>query len=188
MDSRVQTFTGRSFDIRVPMTRDIDIRDIAHQLAMTCRFRGATRVFYSVAEHSVRVALLLSCTGARELAPAGLLHDASEAYLGDVPTPQKHTWAFAAFPTAEDRVQRVICAHFGVPREEPQLVRQADLRLLATERAALLAPALQPEIWGDLPEPLPGPYDDFGWAPAEAESMFLSLFRSLFFDSFLEVP
>jgi hypothetical protein len=82
-----QTFTGRQFWPCDPRPEDVCLEDIAHHLALMCRFGGACRVFYSVAEHSVRVAELVwdRTNGDREAALAGLLHDASEAYLVDIP-------------------------------------------------------------------------------------------------------
>src|ERR1017187_10636100 len=77
----ITTFSGIHFWPLLPNPADIRIEDIAHALSNQCRFAGHAREFYSVAEHSVRVSQLCP----PEDALWGLLHDASEAYLTDVP-------------------------------------------------------------------------------------------------------
>lgn len=84
-DPRIRTFTGRLVNPFAMLAADFDIVDIAHALANTCRFGGHCPEFYSVAQHSVHVASL--CDGEARL--YGLLHDAAEAYLGDVVGPLK---------------------------------------------------------------------------------------------------
>jgi len=76
--SWIQTFTGRRFRPRNPAPDDFDIRDVAHALSLLCRFNGHCRVFYSVAEHSVRVSRICPPPAALW----GLLHDLGEAYIG----------------------------------------------------------------------------------------------------------
>lgn len=74
------TFTGKHFNVYEPEVDMIDPRDISHSLAHLCRFNGHTREFYSVAQHSCIVADLVP----EEHKLAALLHDATEAYLGDM--------------------------------------------------------------------------------------------------------
>jgi 5'-deoxynucleotidase YfbR-like HD superfamily hydrolase len=112
-----------------PCPDEVDIDDIAHSLAHLCRFLGHTDGFYSVAQHSVTVS---------ELVPArdalwGLLHDAAEAYLGDLPAPIKREPAMSAYRQAEDRLLGVIAAKFALPAGIPESVKQADRIVLATE-------------------------------------------------------
>ena len=133
--STVETCSGRYVDVRRPDPATIDTMDIAHALSMQCRFNGHVRDFYSVAEHCVRVA--------NHLPPAlrihGLLHDAAEAYVGDVVTPVKR-WLYG-FAGMEDRTLRAIYAHLRVPRPgaaERKCVHQADLLALREEAWALL--------------------------------------------------
>jgi len=131
----IETFTGHTFAPLAPNSVDIWIEDIAHALSNQGRFSGHTRFRYSVAEHSVRVSELLA--GAGKPVPVqlwGLLHDASEAYLVDLPTPLKVHPKFAdVYRRAEKRVMRAVCQRFGLPFREPTAVREADARLLATE-------------------------------------------------------
>lgn len=80
-----QTYTGKKIWLNNPSQKDICIEDVAHALSMQCRFAGHTKKFYSVAEHSMIVSSLLP----GRLMLAGLLHDAAEAYLGDIIKPLK---------------------------------------------------------------------------------------------------
>lgn len=81
----IQTFTGKKFPLDKPDPALIDIEGIAHALSLLCRFNGHCTRFCSVAEHSVHVAREIDL----DLAMEGLLHDAAEAYLGDVHSPLK---------------------------------------------------------------------------------------------------
>lgn len=81
----IRTYNGHYFDVFNPNPDQIDIEDIAHSLSLLCRFAGHIKSFYSVAEHSIWVAEKVS----KKHALAALLHDASEAYLVDIPKPIK---------------------------------------------------------------------------------------------------
>jgi hypothetical protein len=124
--------SGAYFDLARPDPASVDIEDIAHALSLLCRFTGHCPRFYSVAQHSWE----MSWNIASEHALAALLHDASEAYLGDVSAPLK------ALPpeyrALEERVQRAIAERFSLPWPFPEEVKRADLRMLATERRDLL--------------------------------------------------
>ena len=114
---------------------DIDPEDIAGALANICRFGGHSRFFYSVAQHSVIVCDLLEERGATtEELLAALLHDAAEAYLGDLPHPIKHRSELgASFREAEHRLEAVIVERFGLPDASAR-VKPLDRALLAAER------------------------------------------------------
>jgi hypothetical protein len=92
MEPYITTFTGKTVNPLNPTPDDIDIRDIAHSLALVPRFAGHTQKPISIAQHSVYVSRLLP----RAYAMHGLLHDASEAYLGDVTRWLKATPEFSA--------------------------------------------------------------------------------------------
>ena len=83
----VSTYTGKQFFPLDPQQDQVDIEDIAHGLAYQCRFNGQTRYFYSVAQHSLIVAGLVP----KRLYLAALLHDAAEAYMGDMVKPLKQS-------------------------------------------------------------------------------------------------
>ncbi len=167
--SWIQTYTGRSFTPLAPRAEDLDIADIAHSLSLLCRFNGHCETFYSVAEHSLRV----SAACPPEHARWGLLHDAAEAYLSDLPRPVKREIPF--FRECEDRLLRIIADHFDLPWPMPPEVAAADTLLLATEaRDLMVAP---PASWELGVEPLPGRITPLG--PEEAEAAFLARFREL---------
>lgn len=125
----IATYTGKRFYPLDPRAEDIDINDIIHALSNLCRFGGHCVGFYSVAQHCVLVSLMC----APEDALWGLLHDASEAYLVDVPSPLKKEESFAAYRAAETELMATICDVFGLSRDEPPSVKLADKRVLATE-------------------------------------------------------
>lgn len=138
----ILTHTGKRFDLFEPDADMIDPRDIAHSLAHLCRFNGHTREFYSVAQHSCIVAELVP----EEHKLTALLHDATEAYLGDMTRPLKQ-WMHA-YQDFEDWTWQRVCERFDIPTDLPACVYQANLIALATERRDLM-PA-DPAIWNCL--------------------------------------
>jgi len=131
----IQTFTGRRIFPLAPRAEDIDIVDIAHALSNVCRFTGHTKFFYSVGLHSIIVSHMVP----EEDALWGLLHDASEAYLSDIARPVKQHPAFQFYIEAEDVLMRAVMSKFGLPDEMPASVKEADDRVLMTEKRDLLA-------------------------------------------------
>lgn len=164
----IQTFTGKKFDPVEANADLIDIRDIAHSLSLQCRFNGHCRTFYSVAEHCVRVSKIL--TGSNAL--WGLLHDAAEAYVSDLPRPVKSR--LPQFVEIEDQLLKTIIAHFHLSWPMPAEVCAADDQLLATEARDLMNDQLAP--WTSQ---VPLSEKIIPVAPAEAEQMFLERFASL---------
>lgn len=162
----MQTFTGRQFYPLSPRSEDVDPADIAHALSMLCRYNGHVDRFYSVAEHCV----LMSEAVAPEFALHALLHDASEAYLGDMIRPLK--LFMPEYKAAEVEVEVAIAARFGLTTSDmPPEVKDADTRILLTERAALMS-AEKPQRWAqDDLEPLDVTIT--GWLPAEAEARYI---------------
>jgi uncharacterized protein len=142
----IQTYSGKSFDPEDPRPEDFDLRDIAHALSLQCRFNGHCRVFYSVAEHSVRVSRICS----PDHALWGLLHDMAEAYVGDLPRPIKVT--LLEFQRHEARVLQAACVAFHLDWPMPPSVKRADDILLATEARDLMAPP--PKSWRLSEKPL----------------------------------
>ncbi|MBF0184990.1 MAG: phosphohydrolase [Magnetococcales bacterium] len=169
--SWIQTFSGRQFWPLDARAEEVDIVDIAHSLAMQCRFNGHCRRFYSVAEHAVHVSHLVTAQSARW----GLLHDAAEAYLSDLPQPIKQQ--MPVFRQYEDRLLQVIATRFALPAEMPEEIKQVDMLLLSTEKAALMA--LEPAPWLGLPPPLHISLIAC-WSPEEAKAQFLQRFAQLF--------
>jgi hypothetical protein len=167
----MQTYTGRAFYPLDPRVKDIVPRDIAHALSMLCRYNGHVQRFYSVAEHCV----LVSRAVAPENALWALLHDATEAYMGDMIRPLKRQ--MPAYVDAEDLLMLAICARFGLTPVCPPEVKAADTRILRDERAALLGPSPQPWLSVEDMEPLGVTIE--GWSPAQAEHQYLTRLRDL---------
>lgn len=167
----MQTFSGRQFWPLDPLPDEVHIEDIAHALSMQCRYAGHCRRFYSVAEHSVLLALHFH--GQPDLARWALLHDASEAYLVDVPRPVKPH--LMGYRQAEAAVMKAVCQRFGLPLEMPEPVHRADNRIIADERANLSTCVAE---W-DFNE-LPLGVKLQHWSPDSAEESFLGVFALLF--------
>jgi 5'-deoxynucleotidase YfbR-like HD superfamily hydrolase len=151
-ETYIPTFTGLKFWPLAPITADICIEDIAHALAYECRFNGHTKQFYSVADHSIRVSrhveqMAMQCTWRTyesleqiaAIALWGLLHDASEAYLKDLPAPIKHAPGIGIiYRQYERNLMDAIALRFGLMPHEPAIVKDADNILLATEARDLI--------------------------------------------------
>jgi hypothetical protein len=161
----MQTFTGKVFYPVSPLAEEIDPVDIAHSLSLQCRYGGHVDRFYSVAEHCV----LMSKWVAPENALYALLHDATEAYVSDVPRPLKgHLPEYKAI---EDRVWDSIAEYFDIDNVIPEQVWEADNRILLTERAELLSKTKHKWFQDGKIEPLPVHVN--GWAPQFAEQAYL---------------
>lgn len=132
----IRTASGRDIDIENPDPEQIDIEDIAKSLARQNRFNGHTHEPYNVAEHSVRVSRLVELWTANDaLALRALLHDAAEAYIGDIIAPvkallRKHT---SAIDDVERGLEVAILRKFGVEVEADDVVKRADIALLTAE-------------------------------------------------------
>lgn len=164
----MQTYTGQRFDPLHPDPAAICIEDIAHALSMNCRYAGHVRRFYSVAEHSVHVSQAVSPQNALW----GLLHDAAEAYIGDLVRPLKHQ--LPEYRRVEDDLLAVICAKFGLPTPMPAEVSNVDLRVVVDEKAKLLGP--EPEPWQMIADVQPLNIRIHAWNPHQAEYAFLREF------------
>jgi hypothetical protein len=131
----IRTFTGGAIHPLAPKLDAIKIEDIAHGLSLTCRFTGQCREFYSVAQHSLLVSR--HSPDGRKL--TGLLHDASEAYLADIPGPIKHSLRY--YLDAERDIMQMVADKYGFMYPVCKEVKLADRRVLATEvRDLLTAP------------------------------------------------
>ena len=167
----VSTFLGNRFYPLTPRIDHIAIEDIAHGLAYQCRFNGQTHEFYSVAQHSLIVASLVPT----DLRLAALLHDAAEAYLGDMVKPLKVL--MPAFAAIEDQVSAMIASAFGVDFSDYAPIKRADLIALATEKRDLMPHST--ERWTYLDGIRPLPQRIVAMSPDQAKREFLGEFTRL---------
>jgi hypothetical protein len=171
----IQLSNGHLFDLERPDPSLIDIRMLAASLSKLCRFNGHVKRFYSVAEHCVFVSELV----APEFALKGLLHDATEAFVGDMVSPLKATQP--AYKKVEHRVARAIKAAFFVPDGGNREVKQADRIAGITEANQLMPPSpywdSQQPYWGGA-KPLEDP-PRLGWSIRRAELEYLDRFEEI---------
>lgn len=195
-----QTFTGRKFYVFDPRIDDIDLEDIAHSLANTCRFNGHTRMFYSVAQHSIHVCnifgKLVEGTEFEENYRAylcALLHDATEAYVGDLIRPIKRS--LPDYKVAERNIWTCVLKKYGLWETwhlqgtkdrmlfVSNLVKEADNIMLVTEKRDLLVktgPAGDRLQWYLEEEVKPDEeLKVMPRAPGVTKSIFLKLFEGL---------
>lgn len=172
--TQIQTFSGGFIDLLDPDSLDIHIEDIAHALSNICRFGGHVRKFYSVAQHSVFVSFLVPPGDALH----GLMHDAAEAYVGDVVRPLKTQ--LGGYAAIERQVMRAINKKFRlielVPDpEREERIKFADETALATEARDMF---LAPPAWlSDYPPP--NPKRIVPVSPDCARDAFLDRFKEL---------
>lgn len=182
----IHTAAGTKYFPFAPKADQISIFIIAHHLATDARWSGATqhpkipsRIFYSVAEHSVYVSRYLEeILGRPDLALEGLLHDGTEAVTGgDLIRPLKHSAEFhKPFKKVEDLSERALCEHFSISFDDP-LIKVADEAVCAAEYAQIV-PRRPDEDWSeDWHDPtLVAPYEIQMLLPHEAKQYFMSRF------------
>lgn len=127
-----RTYTGKYIDVFNPDSEQIVIEDIAHALSLTCRWAGHLKEFYSVAQHSV----LVSKEVPDEYKLQALLHDASEAYINDIPSPAKKR--LTDYKLLEDNLMSVIAKKFEFEFPLSQATTEADRYLLEREWHSLV--------------------------------------------------
>lgn len=165
------TYTGRRFYPWNPREEDISIMDIAHALANTCRYGGQCRFYYSVAVHSLMVAEQVTSESHKL---AALMHDAAEAYVGDMPKPFKPF--MIGFSEAEDLIMQVIANKFGFQYPLDSSIHAVDHKMLHTE-AKLLLPG---SPWLDSSQAYNNIQKLPKVNPEEAEEAFLQAFAKLY--------
>lgn len=156
----IETYTGKAVNVIDMKPSMVDIVDISHALSMICRYNGHIPTFYSVAEHSVRVAKALERQGCEPLVClTGLLHDASETYVGDMVRPLKRAPGIGSeHQRIEDQVSRAIFAKLGGIYPYPPEIHKADEDAYRWEVANIRTGKVK------------------GWSPKRARMEFLQLF------------
>ena len=166
----ILTRSGILFALDAPTEAMIDIDDIAHALSNLCRFTGHTRLFYSVAEHSVLVSRLVPSHEAL----AALLHDASEAYLGDVSRPLKSL--LPEYRIIEARVTEVIERRFSLGSCATPAIKSADRRMLVAEQRQAMG---NHDCWADFARVEAAAVMVDFLSPWSARQMFIDRFKEL---------
>ena len=185
MNAHMLTSSGRDFVPTQLVPADVCITDIAHALSLICRFGGHTVEHYSVAQHSLLVARILSAMDASPAVQlAVLMHDAHEAYIGDIPTPIKDALGLCWHELelqAADAVQDA----FGlssVMQSNKAIIKHADLVALATERRDLTCFDTNRNLSWDIlvgVSPFCEPATAGSWSPQWWADLFLDKFTSL---------
>lgn len=185
LSPNIETVSGVWFDFLNPKPEQINVNDIAHSLSMQCRFVGHSSRFYSVAEHSWHVARMLDgCSLAVQL--SGLLHDASEAYITDVPSPVKQH--LNNYEDLEDGIQRVIFERYGLEFPMHPAVKLADRAMLSIESHYLLPSRGNGwDMWRHYKRAaIQDAYRPVGMGPDQAKEVFLDKFTELMTEIRLE--
>lgn len=168
--SAILLYNGDFFDFLDPFNHEYDIETIAHALSNLCRYTGHTKHFYSVAEHCVLVSYLIP----EQFALEGLMHDASEAYCGDVASPLKKL--IPEYSKIEDRVQEAIFKYFDLRYPFPNCVKDADVLAYVTERESISNTG-KDKIW--FTDVIPEKIKVVGHSPDKARRLFLDRFKVL---------
>ena len=172
--SCIRTYTGIMFDPLNPDPELVNITDIAHALSLLCRANGHFRNFYSVAQHSINCLEEAKARGYSEKVQlACLLHDASEAYMSDVPRPLKHMLS-EYVAVEETLLQKIYEKYLGsdLTAEEAALVKAVDDDVLYFDLKELLHETLDREV----PQMKVAP--DYKFVPfAQVEEEYLALYE-----------
>lgn len=153
--SWIETYSGRQIDLLSPDPEQFTLEDIFRALLNVPRFGGHTEHFYSVAMHSYNVAQLLP----DHLKFQGIMHDATEAFIGDMPTPFKKL--LPDYKKAETRLWEAIATKFEIDPVLDPLVKQADGVALIHERDFLKPTKI---VWPEHERCLRLPKNCFIWS------------------------
>lgn len=177
-DDYITTWTGIRFNFSEPTPEQINLEDVAHSLSMQCRYNGHCSKFYSVAEHCVLIARwVYLTTRSRQLALEALFHDASEAYLCDIPRPVKSRLD-PNYHNLEYAIDRAVARKWNLALPWHAFIEQGDYRICLDEYAELFEERLGPCCW-KLPYSEPLGVSIQCWPPDTAEREFRMLFFQL---------
>lgn len=162
--------SGNYFDFEAPEQSTFTIEDVAHALAMVCRFAGHCCRHYSVAQHSVHVSEIVP----PEHAYQGLMHDAPEFAVGDMAKPLKVM--LPQYTVVEKRVEAAVFQRFNVAMPLPPSIKEADIQMLATEQRQLMH---NRDDWNYTRGRQPLDFTIPVWTPGQAKSRFLKRYHEL---------
>ncbi len=172
--------SGSLVDVLALRPGDVNLGDIAHSLSQLCRFGGQCDTFYSVAQHSVHIAeTMFQMTGDAIRAKRALLHDAAEAYLGDLPRPIKQQPELDYFTALEDRVLDTVYQCFGIPNVPDKILTALDNGIVLIEARQLFQPPFEPRGVSQHLEILGWNLRIDPWPPLTARRKFLALWHEL---------
>lgn len=169
-DWRILLHSGEYFYFEHPEDCSFNINDIAHALSNICRYGGHCPRFYSVAQHSVLVSNLVP----PELALVGLLHDAAEAFIGDMTKPMKEM--FPTYKQMELTLEHIIAEVFNLPFPLPPEIKLADAQMLVNEQRHLMKNA---DPWFGSMSLTPSPVPIIPISPPAAKMLFLERYYQL---------
>ena len=162
--------SGATLDFLDPSSSHFTLDDIAHGLSNICRYAGQCRKFYSVAEHSILVSETVD-----EFGLEALLHDAAEAFIGDITRPLKQL--LPDFKVIENNIQNAILSRFDLAVVMPPQIKEADLRVLAAEQAQIMPAGLSD--WAVEAAVIPAPVQVSYLSPRAAKAKYLERFGEL---------
>lgn len=179
----INTISGNPFFLGHPDESVIDPAEIAYALSNLCRFTGHVKEFYSVAQHCVLVSRHVPQAGDGHAGYAleGLLHDAAEAYTGDINHPLK-VMLGKAFSGIEAAIELAIAVEFNAQWPWPDVVKDADYAAYATEIRDVAPPRVPVMFEGGYPhEKTLKPWIEpiVGWSPEYARKMWIRRFEEL---------
>jgi uncharacterized protein len=169
-DHRIMLHSGRIFDLANPNESDIQVEDVAHGLAHTCRYAGQCKTFYSVAEHCVLVSRVVTTAKL-----AALFHDAAEAFVGDMSRPLKQL--LPEYIKIEKNIERAIFDRFKIEWPAPSEVKRADYSVMATEQIHLMPPGIN--SWLSSASISPADVEVRCLDPDAAKTLFLARYTEL---------
>ena len=171
-DTLIETAAGLQFDLQNPEAQMVSLADIAHSLGHICRYTGHCHGFYSVAEHSVLCSEVAEESWDERMAVLALLHDAAEAYIGDINNPLKQMLK-PRISEIEAAIQAQVWTAMGIPApapEEHHNIKYVDAVLLACEARDLMTSGGR---WWEIPVDADRHIKPHCWKPMRAMDEFL---------------
>jgi len=173
-DQWIGLLSGGQFNYNKPEESDVTLDDLASALSNICRFSGHLPTFYSVAQHLVNTSRIVPV----EFAFTALMHDTSEAFTNDIPTPLK--WALPIFKDLEVKIESAMSKKFDFQYPYPVEVKQADTEMLILEKTYVKKDdSYWPHYDGIEVGHLKDLVDLKGWKPGRAKKEFLRRYREL---------